>query len=49
MSEVEKMEAAKKYIDTQLATMEQHGCAPKKLSSSQYDSMVKQAAKAIVR
>lgn len=47
MSNKEKFEAAKKYIDKQLETMKQHGCEPKTLSSSQYKEMVKEAAKAI--
>jgi len=49
MSEAQKLEAAKEYIDKQLATMRAHGCAPKTIKSSEYDTMVKQVAKAIPR
>ena len=49
MSEAQKLEAAKQYIDKQIATMREHGSAPKTITSSQYDLMVKQVAKAISR
>lgn len=49
MSENEKFQVAKQYIDKQLATMKEYGCAPKELSPSEYKSMVQQAAKAIAR
>jgi hypothetical protein len=49
MSEAQKLEAAKQYIDKQIATMRTHGAAPKTITSSEYDSMVKQVAKAIPR
>jgi hypothetical protein len=49
MSEAQKLEAAKQYIDKQIASMRAHGAAPKTITSSQYDSMVKQVAKAIPR
>jgi hypothetical protein len=49
MSEAQKLEAAKQYIDKQIATMREHGSAPKKITTSEYDSMVKQVAKAITK
>jgi len=49
MSEAQKLEAAKQYIDKQIATMRAHGSAPDKISNSEYDSMVKQVAKSIPR
>ena len=49
MSEQQKLAVAKEYIDKQIATMKEHGCAPKFLSNTQYQSMVKEAAKAILR
>lgn len=49
MSNQEKLQVAKEYIDKQIATMQSHGCAPKNLSQSEYQSMIKQAAKAILR
>jgi hypothetical protein len=49
MSEQEKMQVAKEYIDKQIATMKTHGCAPSNLSDREYQSMIKQAAKSIIR
>lgn len=49
MSKAQKLEVAKEYIDKQLATMKAHGSAPSKLSDGEYQSMIKQAAKAITR
>ncbi len=49
MSNQEKMQVAKEYIDKQIETMREHGCAPKSLSNTEYQSMIKQAAKSILR
>jgi hypothetical protein len=49
MSDQEKMQVAKEYIDKQIATMKTHGCAPTTLSKQEYQSMIEQAAKAILR
>lgn len=49
MSEQQKIEAARKYIDKQLETMKTHGCAPKSLSHTQYQAMVTQVAKTILK
>ena len=49
MSEAQKLEAAKEYIDKQIATMREHGSAPKTITTSEYNSMVKQVAKAIAK
>ena len=35
MSDKEKIKVAKQYIDKQLASMKNHGCAPKGLTSNQ--------------
>ena len=48
MSQQEKLQMAKAYIDQQLAAMTAHGAA-KKLSQHQYEAMVKQAAGTILR
>ena len=49
MSEQEKIKVAKEYIDKQLQTMKNHGCAPKTLTDSQYQAMVSQVAKTILK
>ena len=49
MSEQEKFQIAKQYIDKQLESMKGHGCAPKTLSASQYQAMVSQVAKTILK
>lgn len=47
MSEAQKLEAAKQYIDKQIATMRSHGSAPATITTTEYNAMVKQVAKAI--
>jgi len=49
MSEKEKIQVAKEYIDKQLQTMKSHGCEPKTLTTTQYQAMVKQVAKTILK
>ncbi|MCU1313956.1 MAG: hypothetical protein JWM54_1713 [Acidobacteriaceae bacterium] len=49
MSEKEKIQVAKEYIDKQLQTMKTHGCAPKSLSPGQYKSMITEVAKTILK
>jgi hypothetical protein len=49
MSQKEKIRIAKQYIDKQLESMKNHGCAPKALTSTQYQSMVSQVAKTILK
>jgi hypothetical protein len=49
MSTQEKFEVAKQYIDKQIATMREHGCAPTSLTEREYQAMVKQTAKTILR
>ena len=49
MSEKEKIKIAKQYIDKQLDTMKAHGCSPNSLSSNQYQAMIKQVAKTILK
>jgi len=49
MSNQEKIQVAKEYIDKQIATMKTHGCAPTSLSDREYQAMIKQAAKSILR
>ena len=49
MSDKEKIKVAKQYIDKQLASMKNHGCAPKALTSNQYQKMVAQVAKTILK
>lgn len=39
-------EAAKKYVDQQLETMKKFGSAPKELSSTDYNSLIKKIAAA---
>ena len=41
----EAMEAAKKYVNQQLATMKEYGSAPK-LSPEAYEALVRKVAKA---
>jgi len=49
MSNQEKIKTAKEYIDKQMETMRSHGVASKTLSETEYQSMIKQAAKTILR
>lgn len=49
MSEKQKLEVAKKYIDKQIQIMKDNGCAPKTISSTQYQAMVAQVAKTILK
>ena len=49
VSHQEKIKLAKEYIDKQIATMKTHGCAPQKLPRGEYQAMINQAAKAILK
>jgi hypothetical protein len=49
MSEKEKIQVAKEYVDKQLETMKSHGCAPKTLSQGQYKAMITEVAKTILK
>ena len=40
MSNEEKIEAAKQYVDKQLETMKKYGSAPKELSENEYRALV---------
>lgn len=48
MSEKEKLQLAKQYVDKQLETMKKYGSAPKQLSRTAYDAMVKKVASTVV-
>lgn len=40
------LEAAKEYVEKQLATMKEFGSAPKKLSATAYNELVREVAEA---
>lgn len=44
MSNKEKLEVAKRYVDKQLATLKKYGAAPKKLSRQEYQILIQQIA-----
>ena len=47
MSNEQKFEVAKQYVDKQLETMKKYGSAPEKLSEQEYKSLVEQVAENI--
>jgi len=47
MSDEKKIKVAKEYVDKQLETMKKFGSAPKELSLSEYNALVKQIAAAV--
>jgi hypothetical protein len=47
MSDEQKLERAKEYVDKQLQTMEQYGSAPKDLSDQEYRSLIEDVAEKI--
>jgi hypothetical protein len=47
VSEQQKYEIAKEYVDKQIETMKQYGSAPRDLSKEEYDSLVKEIAQTI--
>lgn len=48
MTTTEKqLEVAKKYVDTQLATMKKYGSAPPKISTQEYKSLVQEVVKTL--
>jgi hypothetical protein len=47
MSEDQKIEVAKKYVDKQLETMRRYGSAPKDMSEEEYRGIVLQVAEAV--
>ncbi|MGA2389763.1 MAG: hypothetical protein ABSF97_12425 [Candidatus Sulfotelmatobacter sp.] len=44
MSEEEKLEIAKQYVDKQLETMKQHGSEPKDMSDQEYKGLIREVA-----
>ena len=47
MSEQQKLEVAKQYVDKQLETMKRYGSAPKKMSPQEYRAIVQQIAETV--
>jgi DNA-binding TFAR19-related protein (PDSD5 family) len=46
MSNEQKYEIAKEYVDKQLATMKEFGSAPKQISDAEYKALVEEVAEA---
>ena len=44
MSDEQKFEIAKQYVDKQLATMKQHGSAPRDMSEQEYHALIQEVA-----
>lgn len=44
MSNEQKIEVAKQYVDKQLETMKKYGSAPKEMSDMEYKSLIQQVA-----
>ena len=44
MSNEQKLEVAKEYVDKQLETMKKYGSAPEKLSDQEYRSLIEDIA-----
>jgi hypothetical protein len=47
MSNEQKIEVAKEYVDKQLETMKKYGSAPDKLSDQEYKSLIEEVAENI--
>ncbi len=47
MSDDQKTQIAKEYVDRQLRTMKEHGSVKRELSKQEYDSLVKKAAEIV--
>jgi hypothetical protein len=47
MSDEERLEIAKKYVDQQLETMQKFGSRPKEMSPQEYESLIHQVAKTV--
>jgi len=47
VSEEQKIEVAKQYVDKQLETMKKYGSAPSEMSPEEYRSLVNQVAEQI--
>lgn len=48
MSDKEKIEVAKKYVDEQIRTMKEHGAVKGDIPAEDYDRMVKKVSKVII-
>ena len=48
MSEKERIEVAKKYVDEQIETMRKHGSAKGEISAEEYQKMVQKVSKVIL-
>lgn len=44
MSNEQKLDVAKQYVDKQLATMKKYGSAPQEMSEEEYKSLIEQVA-----
>jgi hypothetical protein len=44
MSEEQKLEMAKQYVDKQLQTMKDHGSAPQNISEQEYKALIHEVA-----
>lgn len=47
MSEQERYEAAKQYVDKQLETMREFGSAPREISQEEYKSLIDEVAEVV--
>lgn len=48
MSEKERLEVAKQYVDEQIKTMRKHGAAKGEIPAEEYDRMVQKVSKVIL-
>lgn len=47
MSEEQKLEVARQYVDKQLETMKRYGSAPQEMSEQEYKAIVEQIAETV--
>ena len=47
MSEKQRYEVAKEYVDKQLETMREFGSAPKEISQEEYRSLIEEVAQTV--